>query len=476
MSFETVIGIEIHLELKTKTKMFSPAPNVFGARPNSNVNVIDMAFPGTMPVLNKKAVEYAIKAATALNCEIDDKLYFDRKNYFYPDLPKGYQITQDKRPIGKNGYVDIFVDGVKKRINIVRVHMEEDTAKQLHFDDYTLLDYNRCGVPLIEIVTDASIRSGKEAALYVQKLRQLMLYTDISDARMEEGSMRCDVNISLRPFGQEEFGVKTEIKNLNSISNVERAVEYERTRQAEILNSGGQVIQETRRFDEAKKETVLMRVKTDAVDYRYFCEPNIHPIKLDHEWIKKIQSELPVLPDVRINKYMNEYGLSDYDATVLTNTIEVSDYYDECAKLTSEYKLLANWIMGDVSAYLNKNGISITDFAIKPNELVTLVNMIAKGEISSKQGKQVFEIMLEGDIKDARKIASKHGMMQISDKEVIRKLALEVLDTNPQAIETFKQGRDNIVGFLVGQVIKKSKGQANPAIANQIVREELANR
>lgn len=476
MSFETVIGIEIHLELKTKTKMFSPAPNVFGARPNSNVNVIDMAFPGTMPVLNKKAVEYAIKAATALNCEIDDKLYFDRKNYFYPDLPKGYQITQDKRPIGKNGYVDIFVDGVKKRINIVRVHMEEDTAKQLHFDDYTLLDYNRCGVPLIEIVTDASIRSGKEAALYVQKLRQLMLYTDISDARMEEGSMRCDVNISLRPFGQEEFGVKTEIKNLNSISNVERAVEYERTRQAEILNSGGQVIQETRRFDEAKKETVLMRVKTDAVDYRYFCEPNIHPIKLDHEWIKKIQSELPVLPDVRINKYMNEYGLSDYDATVLTNTIEVSDYYDECAKLTSEYKLLANWIMGDVSAYLNKNGISITDFAIKPNELVTLVNMIAKGEISSKQGKQVFEIMLEGDIKDARKIAAKHGMMQISDKEVIRKLALEVLDTNPQAIETFKQGRDNIVGFLVGQVIKKSKGQANPAIANQIVREELANR
>lgn len=476
MSFETVIGIEIHLELKTKTKMFSPAPNVFGARPNSNVNVIDMAFPGTMPVLNKKAVEYAIKAATALNCEIDDKLYFDRKNYFYPDLPKGYQITQDKRPIGKNGYVDIFVDGVKKRINIVRVHMEEDTAKQLHFDDYTLLDYNRCGVPLIEIVTDASIRSGKEAALYVQKLRQLMLYTDISDARMEEGSMRCDVNISLRPFGQEEFGVKTEIKNLNSISNVERAVEYERTRQAEILNSGGQVIQETRRFDEAKKETVLMRVKTDAVDYRYFCEPNIHPIKLDHEWIKKIQSELPVLPDVRINKYMNEYGLSDYDATVLTNTIEVSDYYDECAKLTSEYKLLANWIMGDVSAYLNKNGISITDFAIKPNELVTLVNMIAKGEISSKQGKRVFEIMLEGDIKDARKIAAKHGMMQISDKEVIRKLALEVLDTNPQAIETFKQGRDNIVGFLVGQVIKKSKGQANPAIANQIVREELANR
>lgn len=476
MSFETVIGIEIHLELKTKTKMFSPAPNVFGARPNSNVNVIDMAFPGTMPVLNKKAVEYAIKAATALNCEIDDKLYFDRKNYFYPDLPKGYQITQDKRPIGKNGYVDIFVDGVKKRINIVRVHMEEDTAKQLHFDDYTLLDYNRCGVPLIEIVTDASIRSGKEAALYVQKLRQLMLYTDISDARMEEGSMRCDVNISLRPFGQEEFGVKTEIKNLNSISNVERAVEYERTRQAEILNNGGQVIQETRRFDEAKKETVLMRVKTDAVDYRYFCEPNIHPIKLDHEWIKKIQSELPVLPDVRINKYMNEYGLSDYDATVLTNTIEVSDYYDECAKLTSEYKLLANWIMGDVSAYLNKNGISITDFAIKPNELVTLVNMIAKGEISSKQGKQVFEIMLEGDIKDARKIAAKHGMMQISDKEVIRKLALEVLDTNPQAIETFKQGRDNIVGFLVGQVIKKSKGQANPAIANQIVREELANR
>lgn len=476
MKFETVIGVEIHLELKTKTKMFSPSPNTFGSRPNTNVSAIDMAFPGTMPRLNKKAVEYAIKAATILNCEIDNELYFDRKNYFYPDLPKGYQITQDKRPIGKNGYVDIFVDGIKKRIKIVRVHMEEDTAKLLHFDDYTLIDYNRCGVPLIEIVTDASLRNGKEAAAYLNKLRQLVLYAGISDAKMEEGSMRCDVNISLRPEGQEEFGVKTEIKNLNSISNVERAIEFERNRQEQILLSGGEVIQETRRFDEATKETVLMRTKSDAVDYKYFCEPNIHPLRLDPEWIKRVQSELPVMPDVRINKYMDEYGLNDYDASVLTQVIEISDYYDECVKYSKEYKMLANWIMGDVSAYLNKNSLTINEFKIRPVDLAELVEMIAKGDISSKQGKQVFELMLNSEETNPRKIAKEKGLMQITDIEVIRKLAIEVLDANPQAIETYKQGRDNIVGFLVGQTIKKSKGQANPALANQVVREELAKR
>ena len=285
--------------------------------------------------------------------------------------------------------------------------MEEDTAKQLHFDDYTLIDYNRCGVPLIEIVTDASLRNGKEAAAYLNKLRQLVLYAGISDAKMEEGSMRCDVNISLIPEGQEEFGVKTEIKNLNSNSKVERAIEFERNRQEQILLSGGEVIQETRRFDEATKETVLMRTKSDAVDYKYFCEPNIHPLRLDPEWIKRVQSELPVMPDVRINKYMDEYGLNDYDASVLTQVIEISDYYDECVKYSKEYKMLANWIMGDVSAYLNKNSLTINEFKIRPVDLAELVEMIAKGDISSKQGKQVFELMLNSEETNPRKIAKK---------------------------------------------------------------------
>jgi aspartyl-tRNA(Asn)/glutamyl-tRNA(Gln) amidotransferase subunit B len=476
MNFETVIGIEIHLELKTKTKMFSPASNTFGNTPNSNVSPIDLAFPGTMPRLNKKAVEYAIKAATVLNCTIDNEIWFDRKNYFYPDLPKGYQITQDKRPIGRHGYVDIRVDGVSKRINIERIHMEEDTAKQLHFDTYTLLDYNRCGVPLVEIVTDASIRSGKEAAEYVSKLRQLMLYTGISDAKMEEGSLRCDVNISLRPYGQKEYGVKTEIKNLNSISNVEKAIDFEVARQERILLSGGKVIQETRRFDETKKETVLMRVKTDAIDYKYFTEPNIKPIKLDPNWIKEIQGTIPLLPDARFNRYVNELGLSEYDASIIVATKEMSDYFEVCLTTCKEAKMIANWLMGDVSGYLNKNNLEIKDFKIQPENLAKLVSMIATNEISSKQAKQVFEIMLEGQEKDPTVIAKKQGMMQITDPKVITELVNQVLDENPNAITTYKQGRDNILGFLVGMTIKKSKGQANPAIVNTIMREEISKR
>lgn len=303
-----------------------------------------------------------------------------------------------------------------------------------------------------------------------------MLYTGISEAKMEEGSMRCDINISLRPFGQIEYGTKTEIKNLNSISNVEKAIEYEYLRQEKILLSGGQVIQETRRFDEGKKETILMRVKTDAVDYKYFTEPNILPIKLDHEWIKKIQAELPIMPDVRNKRYTKELGLSTYDANVIVATKELSDYFDECLKSTKEAKLTANWLMGDVSAYLNKNYLDITAFVITPLQLATLVNMIALGEISSKQAKTVFELMLSSDSKDPKEIAKSQGMIQISDSNLINNLVKEVLDENPQAITTYKSGRDNILGFLVGQVIKKSKGQANPAMVSTLVKEEINRR
>ena len=319
MNFETVIGIEFHLQLKTKTKMFSPAQNISNAAPNTHVHPIDMGFPGVLPQVNKKAVELALIACQALHCEIDTLLCFDRKNYFYADLPKGYQITQDKRPIGKNGYILIDVDQEEKKIEIERIHLEEDTAKQLHFDTYTLLDYNRCGVPLVEIVTKPTIRSGKEAAAYVEQLKNTLLYLDVSDCKMEDGSLRCDVNVSIRPYGQKEFGTKVEIKNLNSISNVEKAIDYEVKRQKSLILKNQQVEMETRRFDEQTKTTVLMRKKTSAVDYKYFTEDNILPIQLKKDWVDQIIQNLPELPYQKMARYQKEYGLSNYDAKVLTS-------------------------------------------------------------------------------------------------------------------------------------------------------------
>lgn len=475
MNFETVIGIEIHCELKTKSKMFSSAANAFDAEPNTNVSAVDMAFPGIMPVLNKKAVEYAIMASTALNMEIDDVLMFDRKNYFYPDLPKGFQITQDKRPIGKEGYIEVDIDGVKKKIGIERLHMEEDTAKQLHFQDYTLINYNRCGVPLIEIVSKPEIRNGKEAAAYVEKLRSLLLYTGVSDVKMEEGSMRCDVNVSIRPYGSKKFGVKTEVKNLNSVSNVMKAVDYEVERQKKLLLSGGVVEQETRRFDELTKQTVLMRKKTDAVDYKYFTEPNIAPIKLERSWIESIQSKMPELPDKRLDRYINELGLSSYDASILIANKEIAFYFDDVVKLCNLPKLAANWIMTSVMAYLNKENKTIEEVNLPAANLAKLIVMIDSGKISSKQGKEVFETMLTTN-KDPEVIAKEKNMMQISDEGVILAMVLEVLDANPKAIEDIKNGRTNLIGFLVGQVIKKSQGKANPGLVNKLVRAELDKR
>ncbi len=475
MNFETVIGIEIHCELKTKSKMFSSAANAFDAEPNTNVSAVDMAFPGIMPVLNKKAVEYAIMASTALNMEIDDVLMFDRKNYFYPDLPKGFQITQDKRPIGKEGYIEVDIDGVKKKIGIERLHMEEDTAKQLHFQDYTLINYNRCGVPLIEIVSKPEIRNGKEAAAYVEKLRSLLLYTGVSDVKMEEGSMRCDVNVSIRPYGSKKFGVKTEVKNLNSVSNVMKAVDYEVERQKKLLLSGGVVEQETRRFDELTKQTVLMRKKTDAVDYKYFTEPNIAPIKLERSWIESIQSKIPELPDKRLDRYINELGLSSYDASILIANKEIAFYFDDVVKLCNLPKLAANWIMTSVMAYLNKENKTIEEVNLPAANLAKLIVMIDSGKISSKQGKEVFETMLATN-KDPEVIAKEKNMMQISDEGVILAMVLEVLDANPKAIEDIKNGRTNLIGFLVGQVIKKSQGKANPGLVNKLVRAELDKR
>ena len=357
MNFEVVIGLEVHCELKTKSKMFSGSPVSFGEAPNTKVNIVDMGMTGAMPVLNKSGVEYAIRVCGALNMEIDELVCFDRKNYYYSDLPKGFQITQDRRPIGRNGTMNIEVDGQKQVIEIERLHMEEDTAKQFHFDDYSLIDYNRAGIPLIEIVTKPTIRSGKAAAAYLEKLRQILLFTDVSDAKMEEGLMRCDVNVSIRPFGSDKFGTRTEIKNLNSISNVQKAIEYEVARQEKVLITGGQVLQETRRYDEDKKETVVMRAKGDAVDYKYYPEPNILPIRLDHQWVQDIIANIPEMPESRVERYINEYKIPKTDALILVQTKEISDFFDSIVTYTEHYKIACNWLLGEVQAYLNKNNL-----------------------------------------------------------------------------------------------------------------------
>lgn len=475
MNFEAVIGIEIHVEMKTKSKMFSSAPVLFGAEPNTLVRPLDIAFPGTMPLVNKQAVINAIRVSNALHMSIDNELWFDRKNYFYSDLPKGFQITQDKRPIGRDGYVEIKTKNGIKRIEIERLHMEEDTCKQLHMSNYSLLDYNRAGTPLVEIVSRPNIRSGEEAMKYVEQIKSIVQFTDVSDGKMEEGSLRCDVNISLRPIGSEKFGTKVEIKNLNSLSNVEKAIEFEIIRQQKLLLAGIPVEQETRRFDEMRKETVLMRKKTDAVDYKYFTEPNITPIKLSDKFIKNAIETCPELASSKRNRYINDLKLSEYDADILLQDKAVSEYFDETIKYNANPKLLVNWIMVDIASYLNKNNYSISDLKLSPEHLSDLVKLISEGKISSKQAKDVFLDIVETNASPID-VANKLGIVQMSDENAIMDLVIQALNENPQAIEDFKNGKDRAVGFLVGQIMKKSRGKANPAMTSKLVIQELKKR
>lgn len=474
MNFETIIGIEIHCELKTNTKMFSAGAVRFGAAPNTCTNEIDLGMPGTLPCLNMHAVELAIRACTGAHCTIDPLIKFDRKNYYYSDLPKGFQITQQFHPIGSNGYLTIDTEAGKKKIRINRIHMEEDTAKQFHTASGTMIDFNRAGTPLVEIVSEPDIRSGKEAAAYVEQLRNMLYYLGVSDCKMEEGSMRCDVNISLRPYGYDGYGTKTEIKNLNSLSNVQKAVDEEILRQSKIYLEGGTVTQETRRFDEATKTTISMRKKEGNVDYKFFPEPNIFPIQLDAAWIKTIQDSLNEVPEQRKERYMSQCGLSDYDAVTLTATKELSDFYDQVIKHTKEYKLASNWVTTEMVAYLNKESISFDENKLQPKHLAVMIDMIVKGEISGKQAKVVFEEMMQG--KDPKKIAEEKGMKQMSDPNAILALITAAIEANPQSVIDFKNGKDKAVGFLVGQVMKASKGTANPAMTNKMVQEELKKR
>lgn len=475
MNFETIIGLEVHVELKTESKIFSTAPNQFGSEPNTNISVVDLAYPGTLPVLNKRAVEFAMRAAIALNCEITRKTKFDRKNYFYPDLPKAYQISQYDKPLGYNGWVEIEVDGVKKKIGITRVHLEEDAGKLMHGKDGSLVDYNRAGTPLIEIVTEPDIRSPEEAHAFLEKLRSILLFTEVSDVRMEEGSLRCDANISLRPYGQEKFGTKTELKNLNSFNFVRRGLAFEQKRQEKILLSGGEIQQETRRYDEATGETILMRVKEEAEDYRYFPDPDLPYLYIDDEWLEKVRAEIPELPDARQKRYVEELGLPEYDAKVLTLTKDMSDFFEETIKAGADPKLASNWLMVEVSAYLNAEQKELHETALTPEGLASMIKLIESGTISSKIAKKVFRELIENG-GDAETIVKEKGLVQISDESTLLPIIQEVLDANQQSIEDYKNGKDRALGYLVGQVMKATKGKANPPMVNKLLLEEIAKR
>ncbi|MBR7554034.1 Asp-tRNA(Asn)/Glu-tRNA(Gln) amidotransferase subunit GatB [Allobacillus sp. GCM10007491] len=476
MNFETVIGLEVHVELKTKSKIFSPSPNAFGDEPNSNVNPIDLGYPGVLPVLNKEAVNFAMRAAMALNCDIATDTKFDRKNYFYPDNPKAYQISQFDQPIGENGWIEIEVDGKKKKIGITRLHMEEDAGKLTHGDDgYSYVDYNRQGTPLIEIVSEPDIRTPDEAYAYLEKLRNIIQFTGVSDVKMQEGSLRCDANLSLRPVGQEEFGMKTELKNLNSFNFVRQGLEFEQKRQEKVLRMGGEILQETRRYDEKTKETVLMRIKEGSDDYRYFPEPDLVPLYISDEWKEQVRQSIPELPEARKKRYVEELGLDQYDAEVLTSTKEMSDFFEETVKHGADAKQATNWLMGDISAHMNKQQLELSDLKVTPESLAKMTKLIDEGTLSSKLAKKVItELMKQGG--DPEKIVKEKGLVQISDENQLREIITEILNENEQSIVDYKNGKDRALGFLVGQVMKKTKGQANPPMVNKILKEEIDKR
>ncbi len=472
MEFEPVIGIEIHVEFKTKSKMFSSAPCSFGEKPNSETTYYDLAFPGVMPVVNKEAVAFGIKVITALNMTLDKTLYFDRKNYFYPDLPKGYQITQQFRPIGKNGYVTIFVDGEEKRIGVEQAHLEEDTAKQVHLSDISLLNFNRCGTPLIEIVSLPEMHSGLEAMKYVEAIREIVTYLGVSDGKMENGSLRCDINISLREKGSQKLGTKCECKNLNTIQNIKAAVDYEIKRQTEILNNGGEVEQETRRYDEGLKKTVLMRKKTDAIDYKYFREPNIVPIDLDDGFIYDAIHSMNKLPN-QYRKELRQVGLSDYEIEELLKDREFVLFFVDCLTLgVKNPRTLWSLLLVDILGYLNKNDLSLSQSKLKKKDLVTLVDLLNDKKINSRQGKDILSLMLE-EGKSPESVIREKGYEQVSDDNFIIDVVNKVLEANAQSIADWKRGKDRALGYLVGQAMKLSQGKINPALAKEKILEKI---
>ncbi|WP_282709172.1 Asp-tRNA(Asn)/Glu-tRNA(Gln) amidotransferase subunit GatB [Ligilactobacillus sp. Marseille-Q7487] len=477
MNFETTIGLEVHIEMKTNSKAFSPSPVQYGCEQNTNTNVIDWGYPGVLPQVNKGALEFGMRAALALNCEIQKDIHFDRKNYFYPDNPKAYQITQSQTPIGHDGWLEIELeDGTKKKIGIEEMHVEEDAGKNTHNPDgYSYVDLNRQGTPLIEIVSKPDIASPDEAYAYLTRLRQIIQFTGVSDVKMEEGSMRADVNVSVRPIGATKFGIKTEMKNLNSFEHVRKGLQYEAKRQIQLIMAGGQVQQETRRFDENTGETILMRVKEGASDYRYFPEPDLPPIHISDEWIEQVKASIPEMPDKRRQRYINEWGITEYDAGVLTQSKEMSDFYEATVAGGADPKLAANWLQVEVNGYLNSNKLELDQTALTPQHLADMIKLIQDGTISSKIAKKVFKQIIENDT-DPKAWVEEKGMVQLSDPAKLQPIIDEVLDNNQQSIEDFKNGKDRAVGFLVGNIMKQTRGKANPQVVNKLLMESLKNR
>lgn len=478
MKYEAVIGLEVHTELQTKTKIFCSCRTSFGADPNTNVCPVCLGLPGVLPVLNKKVLEYAVRAGLALNCEISRFSKFDRKNYYYPDLPKNFQTSQFDLPICEHGYLDVEVEGEKRRIRITRAHMEEDAGKLVHHgtsitdSDYSLVDYNRTGTPLLEIVSEPDMRSAKEAVAYMEKMRAILQYVGISDCRMEEGSLRCDANVSVRPVGQKELGTKTEIKNINSFKGVERAIEYEAMRQAELLEDGGKVVQETRTWDEKEGVTKSMRTKEEANDYRYFPEPDLVPFTVSDEYIENIRKSLPELPDARKERYIKEFGLSSEDAVFMTNDKATADYFEAAVDAGADPKACVNWLMGEFASQLSTDGIEIAKAPVSAENLAALLKLISKGTISGKIAKKVFATMWkEGG--NPEEIVKAQGLVQISDTAELSKLVDEVVGKNPKAVEDFKAGKKKAVGALVGQIMKATKGKANPRVINELLNKKL---
>ncbi|OUS78331.1 aspartyl/glutamyl-tRNA amidotransferase subunit B [Paenibacillus sp. MY03] len=473
--YETVVGLEVHVELHTNSKIFCGCSTAFGAPPNTHTCPVCLGHPGVLPVLNKQAVEYAMKAAMALNCTVADVSKFDRKNYFYPDSPKAYQISQYDQPIGEHGWIDIEVNGETKRIGITRLHLEEDAGKLTHVDGgyASLVDFNRVGTPLVEIVSDPDIRTPEEAKAYLEKLRAIMLYCDVSDVKMEEGSLRCDANISLRPYGQEKFGTRAELKNMNSFRSVQRGLEYEQVRQAEILDGGGEVVQETRRYDDAVGKSFSMRGKEEAHDYRYFPDPDLVRLHISEEWKENVRASIPELPDARKARYQADYGLSSYDADVITASKKLADLFEESLAYTKDAKAVANWVMGDLLGYLNANNLELSDVKLTGQGLGEMIGLLEKGTINGKIAKTVFKAMLENG-KLPGQIVEEQGLVQISDEGAILAIVDAVIERNPQSVEDFRAGKEKAIGFLVGQIMKETKGKANPALVNKMLLDRLS--
>lgn len=474
MQYEAVIGLEVHAQLSTESKIFCSCSTKFGAEPNSQVCPICLGMPGVLPVLNKKALEYAIMAAIATNCTVHNKSRFDRKNYFYPDLPKGYQITQYEQPICTNGYLDIDLDGKTKKIRITRIHMEEDAGKLIHEDSehYSYVDLNRTGVPLIEIVSEPDMSNAQQAVAYMKKLRSILTFIEVCDGNMEEGSLRCDANISVRPVGSKKLGTKAEIKNVNSFRFVQKAIEYEIERQISVLENGGEIVQETRLFDSSKNVTFSMRSKEEAHDYRYFPDPDLLPVILQDNTINSLRESLPELPHSRYKRFMKDYDLPQSSALILTSTKPLADYFEDSLEFCTDPKIVANWIINEVLREIGDED-EIDNFQIRPIEISKLLELVQKGSISGKIAKDVFSQMIETK-KSAEQIVKEKDLEQISDEGQLESLVSSLVEKHPDEVKRFREGDKKLLGFFVGQVMKETKGKANPKLINELLRKHLA--